>query len=56
MSPDQTLSKNTLMKLNHPIICFLEEPLINDSAVRKKTLIIGHSGIFYILSSLDSTN
>lgn len=36
MSLDQTLSKNTLMKLNYPITCFLEEPLINDIAVREK--------------------
>lgn len=45
------------MTPSQPITRFLEEPLINGVAVReKKTLIIGHSGIFYVLSGPDSTN
>ena len=56
MSPDQSLSINALMMPRQPITHFLEEPLINGVAVGEKTLIIGHSGIFYVLSGLDSTN
>ena len=44
------------MTPHQPITRFLEEPLINGVYSEGKTLIIGHSGIFYVLSGPNSTN